>query len=89
MAEHKSTTAKEADAKLPENTTNDTEAEAPEVEAPTAQGEVRHFDGTILKIDKDGNAVMSSTLEPGEQLHEEYRRERAEKAAKNEKKATK
>lgn len=34
-------------------------------------GETRHFEGSIVKIDKDGNEVLSSYLEPGERLRRE------------------
>lgn len=33
-----------------------------------ADAEVQFFDGTITKIDRDGNEVMSDHLEPGETL---------------------
>ena len=33
-----------------------------------ADADVQFFDGTITKVDKDGNDVLSDNLEPGEQL---------------------
>lgn len=56
-------------------------AEAPEVPdwhrrtpdhglAPDEDG-VQHFEGTVIKVDADGNEVMSSTLAPGERLRRE------------------
>lgn len=31
-------------------------------------GETQFFDGTVVKLDKDGNEVMSDHLAPGEKL---------------------
>ncbi len=36
-----------------------------------ADTEIQFFDGTITKLDKDGNTVMSDHLAPGERLRRE------------------
>lgn len=48
--------------------------------------EIQHFDSTIAKVDKDGNRVLSNTLEPGEQLAADYDADQAKKRARAEKK---
>jgi len=51
------------------------------------KGEIKHFEGTISKYDKDGNGpIASSTLEPGERLASEVDAEKAAKKAESAKK---
>lgn len=40
-------------------------------EAEPHKGETKYFEGTITKIDKDGNTVMSDHLDEGERLRRE------------------
>jgi hypothetical protein len=52
------------------------QAEASETEAPRSMddlsnGEAVFFSGTVVKVDKDGNEVMSDHLLPGEKLRRE------------------
>lgn len=44
--------------------------------------EVRHLAGSVLKVTKDGETVLSDNLGPGERLASEVEAEQAEKDAK-------
>ncbi len=40
--------------------------------APAAHtGDTKYFDGTVIKVDRDGNEVLSDHLEAGERLRRE------------------
>jgi len=42
--------------------------------------EIQHFDSSVVKIDKDGNRVLSTTLYPGEVLESELEAQNEEES---------
>lgn len=66
----------------PEQQKKDTEAKRKTAEVGGEGAEVQFFDGTVAKINADGDEVMSDHVGPGEKLVSAVRAEEAEAAEK-------
>ncbi len=74
----------------PATTTPDTDKVTDKTKAVAKAGdtEIKFFDGTVVKVNQDGDTVMSDHLLPGERLRREVDAEKAETKAADTKKST-